>query len=104
VSPTFRQLRCRGIREFSGCADHVKPFTTDTQRERKSANDAVAVGPFSKSARRCAPFFGGSGRNRPPASHPCIYDPENRLVTADEVAYTYDRDGKRMKKSNETLY
>lgn len=37
-------------------------------------------------------------------SHPFTYDPENRLATAGGVTYTYDGDGKRVKKSNGTLY
>jgi RHS repeat-associated protein len=37
-------------------------------------------------------------------SHPFTYDTENRLATAAGVTYTYDGDGKRVKKSNGTLY
>jgi hypothetical protein len=37
-------------------------------------------------------------------SHPYTYDTENRLLTAGGVTYTYDGDGKRVKKSNGTLY
>jgi hypothetical protein len=35
--------------------------------------------------------------------HPYTYAPENRLLTAGGVTYTYDGDGKRVKKSNGTL-
>jgi len=37
-------------------------------------------------------------------SHPFTYDSGNRLLTAGGVTYTYDGDGKRVMKSNGTLY
>ncbi len=75
-----------------------------TNTQTGCASGTLSQGVTTKNQFAAPMVYDSAGNLINDGAHPYTDDTENRLLTAGGVTYTYDGDGKRVKKSNGALY